>query len=141
MTMDDDRKNPSPTMKRLLRFLEAMSEEERRLLLRELEAKYAEKEKRSHFRRPVFIMVSYTVEDRQYTDFVQDLSMGGVFIETCIAVPAGQKVTMKFPVPGRQQGITIAGEVVRTSPQGIAVKFAKLGPEAEEAIRSMLDRI
>lgn len=126
-------------MKRLLGLLGAMSEEERRLLLRELEARLAEKEKRSRSRRPTFLMIRYTVEDREQSDFIQDLSMGGVFIETCIAMPAGREVTMHFPVPGSENGVRITGEVVRTSPQGIGVRFNDLGPEAGQAIRSLLE--
>ena len=75
-----------------------------------------------------------------YSDFIQDLSLGGVFIETCLALPIGDEVVVTFPCDGYDKGIGVEGEVIRTSPQGIGVGFKPLNSLQEKVIRSLLEK-
>jgi Tfp pilus assembly protein PilZ len=80
-------------------------------------------ERRKHVRKPFFMVVDYATQDRTYKDFIQNISTGGVFIETRMFLGAGQKVAMSFPLPNCQKHIKITGEIVRTSLHGVGVKF------------------
>jgi hypothetical protein len=73
------------------------------------------------------MVIDYSIRNRTYKDFIQNISTGGVFIETRLTPGAGQKVAMSFPLPNSQQHVKIAGEIVRTSLQGIGVKFILMG--------------
>jgi len=53
----------------------------------------------------------------------------------------GQEVSLSFPLPNYQKYIRIAGEVVRTSPQGIGVKFKMVNQDQETMIKSLLEMI
>ena len=67
--------------------------------------------------------IDYSILDRNYKDFIQNISTGGVFIETRLTPGAGHNVTMSFPLPNSQQHVKIAGEIVRTNLKGIGIKF------------------
>jgi Tfp pilus assembly protein PilZ len=81
------------------------------------------RERRKHYRKSFFMVVDYATQERTYKDFIKNISTGGVFIETRMPMDTGQKVAMSFPLPNSQQHIKIAGEIVRSSLQGIGVKF------------------
>lgn len=82
-----------------------------------------EEERRKHARKPFFMAVDYVTKDRTYKDFIQNISTGGVFIETRMPLYAGQKLAMSFPLPNCKKHVKITGKIVRTNVQGIGVKF------------------
>ena len=45
------------------------------------------------------MVIDYSILNRNYKDFIQNISTGGVFIETRLNPGAGQNVTMTFPLP------------------------------------------
>ena len=69
------------------------------------------------------MVIDYSIGDRTYKDFIQNISTGGVFIETRLTPVNRRNVTMSFPLPNGQQHVKIAGKIVRTSLKGIGVKF------------------
>ena len=93
---------------------------------------YPLKEKRNSRRLPFPRPISYATRGIAYEDFLQDISAGGVFIETRAMFTVGQTLTLTFPMPGHQHFITVTGEVVRATGQGIGVKF-------DEAVQELLD--
>jgi uncharacterized protein (TIGR02266 family) len=97
--------------------------------------------KRKHRRKPFSMVVDYAAEDRAYRDYIQNISAGGVFIETRMPFAVGQQVTLSFPLPNQKNYIRITGQVVRTSPQGIGVKFTVVDQEQEEMISALLEMI
>jgi type II secretory pathway predicted ATPase ExeA len=80
-------------------------------------------EKRQHKRRALFLAIDYKVGDRVIRDFIDDLSIGGVFIETRQQFSIGQEVTMTFSLPRSRRHCKVAGEVIRVERMGIAVRF------------------
>ena len=90
------------------------------------------KGKRKHYRKPFFMVVDYTTQGHAYRGFIQNISPGGVFIETPMSFSVGQELSMTFALPTCQKHIKISGEVVRTSPQGIGVKF-KIAKDHQKA--------
>ncbi len=125
---------------RLFELIKNMSPEEQLALLKELEQGLSEN-KRAHQRRPFFMVVDYSTEDRLYKDYIQNISAGGVFIETRMPFSVGQEVSLSFPLPNYQKYIKVAGEVVRISPQGIGVRFTVVGEDQEAMIKSLLEMI
>jgi hypothetical protein len=99
-----------------------ISEEKQGNLLGKFEEKPGE-ERRNHVRKPFFMAIDYATKDRTYKDFIQNISTGGVFIETRMPLYARQKLAMSFPLPNCQKHVKITGQIVRTSIQGIGVKF------------------
>lgn len=67
--------------------------------------------------------VNYAARGEAYEDFIQDISAGGVFIETQAHFIVGQTLSMTLPLPGHQNYMQVSGEVVRVSPGGVGVKF------------------
>jgi Tfp pilus assembly protein PilZ len=90
------------------------------------------KGKRKHYRKVFFMVVDYTTRGHAYRDFIKDMSAGGVFIETPMRFSVGQELSLTFVLPTSQKHIKVSGEVVRTSPQGIGVKF-KIAKEHQKA--------
>ena len=132
--------NKSSVTARLLEVIKAMSEDEQLALLKELEERLF-KGRRKHEREPFFMAVDYSTKDRFYKDYIQDISAGGVFIETRIPFRAGQEVSLTFPLPNYQKYIKIMGEVARVTTRGIGVKFKTVDQDQEVMIKSLLQRL
>jgi len=129
--------NKSSVTARLLEVIKKMSEDEQLTLLKELEERLF-KGRRKHEREPFFMAVDYSTKDRFYKDYIQDISAGGVFIETRIPFRAGQEVSLTFPLPDYQKYIKIMGEVARVTTRGIGVKFKTVDQDQEAMIKSLL---
>jgi uncharacterized protein (TIGR02266 family) len=125
---------------RLFEIIMSMSEDQQRELLTQLEERAIDG-KRKHYRKPFFMVVDYATEDRAYKDFIQNISFGGVFIETQMPFSVGQEVSLTFPLPDYQKYIKITGEVARTTEQGIGVSFKMTDKSQETVIKSLLEMI
>ena len=125
---------------RLYELIENMSEDEQLTLLKESEERLFNG-KRKHERKPFFMVVDYSAEDRLYKDYIQNISAGGVLIETRMPFSVGQEVSLCLPLPNYQKYIKITGEVLRISPQGIGVKFKMVNEDQEAIIKSLLQMI
>jgi uncharacterized protein (TIGR02266 family) len=125
---------------RLVELITDMPVDKQQALLRDLE-KETSKGARRHQRKPFIMVVDYVMQDRMYKDFIQDISAGGLFIETNKPFSVGQDVTLTFPLPDHQEHIKINGEVVRTTPQGIGVKFKMADEDQEATVKTLLDTI
>jgi uncharacterized protein (TIGR02266 family) len=130
--------NESSVTARLLKVIKKMSENEQLTLLKELGERVF-KDRRKHEREPFFMVVDYSTEDRFYKDYIQDISAGGVFIQTRMPFRAGQDVSLSFPLPDHQKYIAINGEVARFTPEGIGVKFKMVNQGQEGMIKSLLE--
>ena len=93
-----------------------------------------EEEKRSYIRKPFFMPVDYSTQDRVYRDFIKDISTGGVFIETQRPLPVGREISMAFSFPNLRQNFKINGDVVRMDPKGIGVAFVKSSEDQTETL-------
>jgi Tfp pilus assembly protein PilZ len=79
--------------------------------------------KRKHTRMLLLTVVDYAIQGQVYRDFIQNISAGGVFIETTVPISIGEELSLTFVLPTHGKPIKITGEVVRISPQGIGVRF------------------
>jgi Tfp pilus assembly protein PilZ len=130
--------NESSTTARLFEMIKRMSEDEQLALLKELGERLS-KGRRKHQREPFFMVADYSTEDRVYRDYIQNVSAGGVFIETHMPFTSGQEVSLAFPLPNYKKYLKIIGEVARVTPQGIGVVFKLVNQEQETMVKSLLE--
>jgi len=130
--------NESSTTARLFEMIKRMPEDDQLALLKELGERLS-KGRRKHEREPFFMVADYSAEDRVYRDYIQNVSAGGVFIETHMPFTSGQEVSLAFPLPNYKKYIKIIGEVARVTPQGIGVVFKLVNQEQETMVKSLLE--
>ncbi|WP_319525764.1 PilZ domain-containing protein [uncultured Desulfosarcina sp.] len=112
---------------------------QRKKMLEELLHEWDRLDYREDSRIPCFLPVDYSTATRVYQDFINNLSNGGVFIETAAALREGQSISLIFTVPNLQKSFKISGTIVRTERDGIGVKFSKkLTPYQKELINSAI---
>jgi uncharacterized protein (TIGR02266 family) len=140
MTTFEIQSNESRITARLIELIKNMPEDEQRALLKDLEEKPFEG-RRKHARKSFLMAVDYSTQDHVYKDFIQDISTGGVFIQTHMPFSVGQEVSLTFPLPNYQKHIKIVGEVVRSNPQGVGVKFKMADKDQAAMITSLLESI
>ena len=117
--------NISVITARLFEIILDMPFEDRRTLLRDLEAKNSQG-RRKFARKPYFMPVDFATPDRAFSGFIQNISSSGLLIETRETLPVGEQVTLSFMRPTSRDYVTVGGEVVRNIPDGFGVKFHAL---------------
>lgn len=125
------------------RLLQAVSKlsPQRKKMLDELLNEWDRLDYREDSRIPCFLPVDYSTVDRVYQDFINNLSNGGVFIETGASLRANQSISMIFSVPSLQKTFKVPGTIVRTEEDGIGVRFVKkLTAYQKELIYSAISR-
>jgi len=85
-------------------------------------------ERRKHPRKSTFIHVDCAGNKCAFTDFIQNLSAGGLYIDTQLPFFVGQELSMTFSVTNGEAPIKITGKIVRVDSRGIGVKFDALLP-------------
>ena len=125
MTNNSNKFSSEETYDRILEIISDMSETHRRKLLKSLEKWQQSKfgEKRKYPRKQTFIWAECSVNRRALNDFIQNLSVGGLFIETQIPFFVGEALSMTFSLPDVEDPIKITGKIVRVDTRGIAVQF------------------
>ncbi len=91
-------------------------------------------ENRRDIRKSYFMAVDYATDDRLHQEFINDISCGGVYIETRQPLPVGQKISLSFALPDQQTHIKVSGGVVRSDAKGIGVAFLT----TDSAVRSRI---
>jgi hypothetical protein len=124
----------------IFEIINSMSDEEMRQLLKELETRQ-NKEQRKYSRKDFLRIVDYTVGDKYYRDFIQDLSGSGVFIKTSQTFSEGQTILMTFMSPDNQSPFKILGEIIRIHTDGIGIKFKIESQVQELVLKSFVDMI
>ncbi len=112
---------PESTQRRILLLLEDMQASDRR----------------EHYRKPCSIEVTYTTQDDTFTDFIKNISTGGVFMQTSAPLSIGQQISLVFPFPSQTEPIKMTGEVVWKSPVGAGVRFIEVNQRVQEIIESL----
>ncbi len=102
----------------------------------------AVEEKRKHPRKSCLISVECNIKDNIFTNYIQNISYDGVFIETTDSFDVGQRITLKILAPYKLTDAShIVGEIVRIDPTGIAVKIKNETSEQEEMIRVFVENL
>jgi len=108
---------------KLIILIKDMSEDQQRKLLSYIESQQTEY--RKYPRKDVSIATAYVIQDNIYTDFIKNISAGGVYVITKKSQSVGDEISMNFMLTGHQRPIRVFGKVVRISTTGFAVKFTK----------------
>lgn len=124
---------------RIINLVHNLSDEKRKLLL-ELLSEWQQKENRNDPRIPCFLPVNYSTPKRAYHDFIQDLSKGGLFIETRESLHDGDPVSLTFSNENSNTHFKMQGKIVRVEPNGVAIRFkTRLTNYQEDAIKRSVD--
>ena len=135
-TRDESTMRRSSTVARLVELVQAMAEDDQLALLRGLVEKRS-KGRRQYERESYSAVVDYSTEDGFCTDYIKDISAGGMFIETRRAFRVGQEMQLVFPLPNQEKHVKTMGEVTRITAQGIGVKFSPTDQDQQEMIESL----
>ena len=95
---------------------------------------------RGHRRKRCLLNVTYTVQDKEYRDYILDISSVGVFIETDETFSIGHDMVLTFQLPNYQQPLKLDAGVAWIGHRGIGVKFKNLSPYQEEIIQSFIEK-
>lgn len=99
-------------------------------------------ERRKHSRKTCFFAeVDYAAQNGVYTDPIKNISNGGVFIETDTSLNVGTDITMLFSDLARIDLIRIAGDIIRTTPNGVAVKFSISDEMKKKNMEKFIDMV
>jgi len=92
---------------------------------------------RKNPRRSCIFKVDYEVDGNPFNNYILDLSLGGVFLETDEAFTPDQKIRIKFFYPDGRGFFWLKGKIEWRSTQGIGVHFHKM----KNDMRNKLARI
>jgi uncharacterized protein (TIGR02266 family) len=140
MSKSEKTTNENHLTERLMELIKNLPKADQLNLLNELEAWQFEG-KRKHHRKPFFMVVDYATKEGAFKDFIQNISAGGVFIETRMPFSVGQEISMTFTLPKFQKPFKVNGKIVRTLPDGIGVAFLMENQEQEDMVQSLLEMI
>jgi hypothetical protein len=80
-------------------------------------------EQRKHPRRSYIKPVTIHAGDFTIGGMIQDISLGGVYIEVRESVPVGQKIIISYLISNKTDEIEVQGEVVWADQNGFGMKY------------------
>jgi uncharacterized protein (TIGR02266 family) len=95
---------------------------------------------RENPRKPCLINANYTIQGQNFNNYILDISIGGVFIETNQKLPAGKKISIKFSLPNYPQPFMLTGKIAWSSPRGFGLKFEEMSPQQGNMLKSFVDQ-
>ena len=107
-------------------------------------------ERRKHPRFPVRIRIQYRATDQFFTDYIHNLSLGGIFVETAEPLPVNTVLKVQFSLPSMRKPIVADGIVVhafqigrKRNPvaSGMGIRFSDLDPQNRQALERYLVRL
>jgi uncharacterized protein (TIGR02266 family) len=105
-------------------------------------------ERRAEARLEMEVEVGLESDHNFYTGLTQDISSGGLFIATRITHRVGDRIRVRFTLPGRKEPIVAEAEVrwmrdpmhMRTdAPEGIGLRFVELNDDIRGEIGKFLE--
>lgn len=70
--------------------------------------------------------VDFSTQDRAYRDYIRDISVAGVFIETRSPLKVGEELSLMIPFSDGGKAVRVKGVVVRKTRDGVGVEFKNL---------------
>ena len=95
---------------------------------------------REHPRKPCLINANYRIQDRTYKNYILDISIGGVFIESSAKFPVGKDVLLKFSLHNQQQPFTFNGRIAWSTSKGFGVKFENISVQQSDILKSFISQ-
>jgi len=107
-----------------------------------------EPQQRRAERHAIEVAVDFESDSNFYAGLTQNISTGGLFIATHLIRKVGERINLKFTLPGAAKAIEVETEVrwIRENSAlmrahgatGMGVRFINLSPEASAAINSFI---
>ncbi len=106
-------------------------------------------EKRKEPRVPVRIRIQYETADRFFEDYIRNLSLGGIFIETSKPLPVHTKLKIQLCLPEMKDPLVVDGVVVHTlrvgkqvapSVSGMGISFSALDNQSRLLLEDYLQK-
>ena len=139
----DAQKNHYDVLGRILELIHQMSEEERFILLAHIEKTMKNRdislEEREYQRKAYTIAVDYVNLDRAITDYARDISPSGVFMVSKGAFQVGEEIFLRINFPDEQNPFKIPAKIVRTTSEGIGLKFKFKSQIQKEIITTLVN--
>ena len=131
MVNDDNKMDIKEIRSRISEIISRMSEAQSRKLLKGLEKwqQFNLVENRKYQRKKTFILVDCSNDRIVFTDFIQNLSASGLFIETRLPLYVGEELSLTFSLTDIEDHVKITGKIVRVDSKGIGVQFEELLPD------------
>jgi len=129
--------NSSDYKERLIEIISGMPEEEQKQLLEDLGNRSAKKIRR-HPRIECLIKVDFAAKGRAFQNYIENISLEGVFIEARGAFSVGDELLLTISYSDEVRPFKITGEVVRIASGGIGVRFKKFSQVQEEMIGTIV---
>lgn len=105
---------------------------------REASMKRNIRERRKYKRVPARVLIKYGNADQFFTDYIQNISRGGIFVPTYNPLPEGTHLQISFSLPFWDRLIETEGLVVHSiwhdpektiEPSGMGIQFQALSEE------------
>ena len=127
-SVQKDRSNE--IQRRIFEIIDSMHEIEIRKLLIGLEKwqQTNNNSRRKYPRKNISIYALFKTNGLSFREYIKNLSASGLYIETGIPISNNNELFMQFIHPESKHLIKIKGEIVRTDPNGIGVKFDEPDP-------------
>ena len=87
------------------------------------DALYERKDSRKYFGKNQLLLANCETSSTKFSEYIQDLSSGGAFIQTDKKLNIGQEIAMTISLPNSRKSLKATGEIVRISPKGVGVEF------------------
>lgn len=99
-------------------------------------------ENRQHPRKAARFPVAIRIEGTSNvaTGVTRDLSIGGMFVDTSVAVAFGTKVVVSIDMPAGGGAVLLPAVVRWVAPDGVGLQFGLLGARETHAIAQLLTR-
>jgi uncharacterized protein (TIGR02266 family) len=95
---------------------------------------------RENPRKPCLINATYRTQNRNFSSYILDISIGGVFIETDTNSPIGKELKLNFSLPNYSQPFTFNGKVAWKSNKGFGVKFENVSILQTDILKSFIEQ-
>ena len=112
---------------------------------------FSENEKRGDPRYHVHIKVDYKTKDMFLSNYVTNISKGGVFIETKEPFPVSSEIDLVLELPEAQSTIHMQGRVAWTYDikkggplvilQGMGIKFTDIKPDEIKVLETYIEEL
>ncbi len=109
---------------RLIEIIKDMPPDQKKNLLDQLEQK-GYSNKRKHPRYNFFEQAELQGIPQRQTDFIKDISIGGMFLETDLPFDLNQDIHLVLRLSGIKDPIKITGRVVRKAEKGVGIQFTE----------------
>jgi len=126
----------------LLKLIVDMSENQRQILLNQLENMSAKSERldnRKYPRKDCLINATLAAQDQISGCFILDLSLYGAFVEAELPFSVGQEVRLRFSAPNHPNQLQTRGQIIWTDSQGVGVEFIQMTQKHKEVIKEFCE--